>query len=83
VTETPRRVNRLVRIFLYLEPIMGRPRRFPEGPSTLTVRVEADVVRDAKLVAASRGIDLAAYMSAALRVVVARDLKKIEKGKTS
>ena len=56
------------------EKAMGRPKRAIPG---CTVRMDADIVKMAKMIAAQRGTDAAGYLSAVCRSIVERDFAKL------
>ncbi len=61
-------------------PTMARKKRASEeNTPTVPVKIERSIASKAKIVASDRGVDLAAYVSEALRATVDRDWSKIVK----
>jgi hypothetical protein len=59
---------------------MARPKRASEeNPPTVAIKVDRSIASKARIVASDRGIDLAAYVSDALRQTVERDWSRIVK----
>lgn len=60
---------------------MPRPKKNPESsePPTMAVKIDRTVGKKAQLIATDLGVDLASYISDALRGVVQRDWAKMLK----
>ncbi len=55
--------------------IAALKKRAEMARNDISVKLDAQIARKAKLVATNRGINLAAYLSEVLRPIVERDLK--------
>jgi hypothetical protein len=60
-------------------PMARKKRASEEIPPTVPVRIERSIAAKAKIVASDRGLDLAAYISDSLRLIVERDWSRIVK----